>query len=83
EKILEKYEPIKKDEPAAIFLTTTEIAEKIFDGKPITNQMTRQIGMVMNKYKFEKVNKRFAKQSIKKWAVKEITALDKIVEDNC
>ncbi|KAF0154293.1 MAG: virulence-associated E family protein, partial [Ignavibacteria bacterium] len=82
EKILEKYEPIKKDEPAAIFLTTTEIAEKIFDGKPITNQMTRQIGMVMNKYKFEKMNKRFAKQSIKKWAVKEITALDRIYDEN-
>lgn len=32
--------------------------------------------MVLNKYKFEKMSKRTAGQSIKKWAVEEITSLD-------
>lgn len=78
EKVLAKYEPIEKEEPAAHFYTTTELAEKLFEGKTITNQMVRLIGMVMNKHKFEKVNKRNGKQSVKKWAVKEITALDRM-----
>jgi len=82
EKILGRFRVIKKDDPMAEFLTSTEIAEKIFEGKQITNPITRQIGMVLNKYKFEKMSKRTAGQSIKKWAVKEITSLDKAGEDS-
>jgi glutamyl/glutaminyl-tRNA synthetase len=82
EKILGRFRVIKKNDPTTEFLTSTEIAEKIFEEKQITNAITRQIGMVLNKYQFEKISKRTSGQSIKKWAVKEITVLDKAGESS-
>ena len=82
EKLLGKYMPVPKDDSTAEYLTATEIAEKIFEGKQITNSTTRQLGMVLNKNKFEKKSKRINGQSIRKWAVREITAFDRIGEDS-
>jgi hypothetical protein len=72
EKILERFSPISKDETSVLFLTSTEIAEKIFDSKVITNPMIRQIGMVLNKYRFERISKKLGGMSQKKWVVKEL-----------
>ena len=78
EKILDKYEPTSRDDKAAQYLTSTEIAEKIFSEKTITNPMLKQIGMVMTKYRCEKISKCYNGKSLKRWVVKEISKFDKL-----
>lgn len=82
EKILDKYEQALRDDKAAQFLTSTEIAEKIFCEKNITNQMLKQIGMVMTKYRFEKISKCYNGKSLKRWVVKEISKYDKLSDSD-
>lgn len=82
EKILDKYEQTSRDDKAAQYLTSTEIAEKIFSEKTITNPMLKQIGMVMTKYRFEKISKCYNGKSLKRWVVKEISKYDKLSDSD-